>query len=195
MSRLVSQSELHLLPARFATAAEQLDESGLEDLAAPPGLGVRPRAKCPQTRSAAQAATKLGLDPTVVASALQSGVPMDQLEAVSQLVRDKPTRLEDVPRKAAAGKNALSESEDEPADLLEDPALAEGMDPVAAALTQLTKIVGKLSTGGKKKEPTLEDLLEGAGSASSSAADGSLSFSSRRHAAALRALKKALVNS
>ena len=48
------------------------------------------------------------------------------------------------PGKRLRGKNALSESEDEPADLLEDPALAEGMDPVAAALTSADQDSGKV---------------------------------------------------
>ena len=66
--------------------------------------------------------------------------------------------------------------------------LASG-DPVASALEKLTQIASHL-TIDKKKSKTLEALLDGVGlgdAASSSASSGS-----RRHAAALRALRNAL---
>ena len=184
----------------FATAAEDIDdEFGLGAVSAPPGLALKPKSKpCP--KPVAQRASSLGnqfdLDPTVVASALQAGVPVAQLKLFGELMKQKPKRLEDVPRKSQSAQNPLSESDGEQEQFADDMIAAgeQNLDPVSAALTQLTRIVSKLADN-KKKEPTLEDLLEGAGSAGSSSIDGVTTFSSRKSAAALRALKKALVSS
>ena len=64
-----------------------------------------------------------------------------------------------------------------------------GGDPLAAAVTKLTEIASHL-TLERKKSRTLESILEGAGSAGMSETTGS--SSSRRQAAALRALRSAL---
>eukprot|EP00438_Fugacium_kawagutii_P025922 Skav202341 [mRNA] locus=scaffold2638:25078:31004:- [translate_table: standard] len=174
----------------FVTGEDGADASG-----APPGLSrPQPKAKASAANQAAQLASRLSLDPTVVASALQSGVSLDQLETIGHLVREKPQRLEDLPRRSKGQANPLSESENEENQDGQVPELPGNLDPVTAALTQLTKIVTKL-TDGKKKEPSLEDALDGVGSASSTGQDGGVTFSSRRNAAALKALKKALIQS
>ena len=137
-----------------------------------------------------------GLDPTVVSSALQAGIPQEQLVTLSSLLR-KSSRMEDVPRKKTV-RGVLSESEDE-----EEEEGAEDADPgqsqgdlsgeqypaVAKAVLQLTKIVGSLANQKSKHRDldSMLDLAEG-GSADSS----SSSSSSRSKAAAFKKLRGAL---
>lgn len=185
----------------FATAAEDdADELGSLGVGArrvgpPPGLSaVMPVPKIAPANQASKLAARLSLDPTVVASAIQSGVSVKQLETMGKLVQEKPQRLEDLPRRSKGRQNPLSESEGEEEPEVLQPEAPSNLDPVTAALTQLTKIVTKL-TDPKKKELSLKDALDGVGSASSSAQDGSVHFSSRKNAAALKAVKKALISS
>ena len=188
------------LSSGFVRAEEDADEFGFPKArggytGAPPGLSPPPHAGRTSTaKEASKLASRLGLDPTVVASAIQSGVSIEQLETIGKLVQEKPQRLEDLPRKNQARKNPLSESEAEEEPLEVQPELPADIDPVAAALTQLTRIVSKLADP-KKKEPSLEDMLDGVGTAGSSSHDSSVQFSSRRSAAALKALRKALISS
>ena len=135
-----------------------------------------------------------GLDPTVVSSALQAGIPEEQLVTLSGLLK-KTSKMEDVPRQKPS-RGVLSESEDEE----EEPELVgeestpdevsrEPHPAVAKAVVQLTKIVGSLATQTSKQKDldSLLDMAEG-GSADSS----SSSSSSRSKAAAFKKLRSAL---
>lgn len=135
-----------------------------------------------------------GLDPTVVASALQAGIPEEQLVTLSGLLK-KTSKMEDVPRqKPSRGVLSESEDEEEEPELIgeEIPPDEIGGEPhpaVAKAVVQLTKIVGSLATQTSKQKDldSLLDLAEG-GSADSS----SSSSSSRSKAAAFKKLRSAL---
>ena len=161
------------------------------------GLATSGRKKAPEVGDAVPGgAAKThtpGLDPSVVQSALSSGVPLHHLQEMGKLLGEKPKNMADLPRGAEKATGPLSESEE---DELEE-AVAEGGDAAGSggnatlnrAVLQLTKIASMLSKG-KEKKSDLESLLEGSGSAGSSG-DGSLP-ASRRNAAALKALQKAL---
>ena len=133
-----------------------------------------------------------GLDPAVVASALEAGIPESQLVTLGGLLR-KTSKMDDVPARKPSG-NVLSESEgeDDDVELLPDatpgePAAAADAS-VAKAVVQLTKIVGSLAAQ-KSKGKDLESMLdcaEGGGESSSS------SGSSRSKAAAFKKLRAAL---
>ena len=134
-----------------------------------------------------------GLDPSVVQSALSSGVPLHHLQEMGKLLGEKPKNMADLPRGAEKTTGPLSESEE---DELEEAEVGGGdvggsgsNATLNRAVVQLTKIASMLSKG-KDKKNDLESLLEGSGSAGSSG-DGTLP-SSRRNAAALKALQKAL---
>ena len=82
-------------------------------------------------------------------------------------------------------KNVLSETEEEAA----EPGL-QGGDSLTMAVTKLTEIASHLPLE-KKKSRTLESILEGAGSVGHSEVSGATG--TRRQAAALRALRAALL--
>lgn len=158
--------------------------------APPPGLVLPPK---PRAEPAQQTPARGTQDYDMVASARQAGVPEQQIQEMLRLAMKGRARLPDFPAssKVPGRKNILSESEDEEEEEATAAAvsgLASG-DPVASALEKLTQIASHL-TIDKKKSKTLEALLDGVGlgdAASSSASSGS-----RRHAAALRALRNAL---
>ena len=126
------------------------------------------------------------LDAGVVNAALQAGVEPAALEEMQALMAKNPKaakalkKTRDVP----LASNVLSESEE---DEVEEPGSQGGSsDPVATALTKLTKIVGELSQDKKKRAGTsrLETALDGAlgghGGESSSSLGGKKSAMARR---------------
>ena len=137
-----------------------------------------------------------GLDKGSVKAALQAGIEREQLEELATMIgpagrgkmRDSPG-LDPGARKMKL--NVLGESEEEP-EAVEHPlplTEAEKKDPMLAAVTKLTAIVGSLASHKKrsKLEDTLDDtvlLQDGASSLSTS--------SSKRHSAIIQSLKKAL---
>lgn len=98
------------------------------------------------------------LDPSVVQSAREAGVPEGQLNALARLL-GKSNRMADQPGggrgTAAHGMDLLSESEEEEAEDEEEEAEkkekparqaeAVGSAPIEQAVVQLTKIVGRMS--------------------------------------------------
>ena len=136
-----------------------------------------------------------GLDPQVVNAARQAGVPEAHLLEMAQIVAKSPGKMEDVPRQRPRGSGALSESEAEEEEI--DAALEGGAGlgadgGVAKAIVKLTKVCSHLAASRKSntKDP-IEQILDGGATASS---DGSGLGSSRKNAAALRALKKCLID-
>lgn len=157
-----------------------------------------PSAAAPPRPSALKTPKYRGLDESTVAAALQAGIPPAHLEELAGVVSTKPVRLEDLPRKKPTAKaDPLDESEEEAEEEEADngglvETGARPMTPeaeVSQALAKLTKICSSL-VDGKKRTDGLEALLEGSGLASSS--DSSSIPASRRNAAALRGLQKAL---
>ncbi|OLQ11504.1 hypothetical protein AK812_SmicGene4650 [Symbiodinium microadriaticum] len=134
-----------------------------------------------------------GLDPTVVQSARTAGIPEAHLAEMARLTQTRSVTLGDLPRRGRQldplGED-LSEEEGEPKP--HGSQRSEPTDTVAEALVKLTSIVDQLS--GKKKRNSLEEILDeapGPGAAESS----SISSGSRRQAAVLKALRRALVES
>ena len=135
-----------------------------------------------------------GLDQTVVSAALNAGVSAEHLEQMASVLTQNPSRMEDIPRVARSKKptNELSESDEEdeeeelvPSDGSKGGSSGDGM--VAKALVKLTKVCSSLANQ-KAKNQGIEGILDSAGASGS--AEGNLS--SRKHAVALRALKKCL---
>lgn len=134
------------------------------------------------------------LDADVVQSARAAGVPEDHIAEMARLAMRGKTKLQGLPAprsRARSSQNPLSESEDEEVEQEEDQGGASGTEPtqLVAAVTQLTKIASHL-TNQKKKGQTLDALLDGAGSASTS--EGGIPSGSRRYAVALKALRRTL---
>lgn len=172
---------------------------GLSGVPRPSSAAVSASPKCPPGLPAAPA-TPAVADLDVVKSARAAGIPENQIAEMARLAHQQKPRLPDVPvRKTVSAKeNPLDESEDEEPDfgLQQDgdaggwPATSAG-DPMVTAIGKLTQIAAQLASQ-KKTEKTLENLLDGAGSAASS--ESGSSGGSRRYAAALRALRKAVVS-
>ena len=140
-----------------------------------------------------------GLDANVVQSALTAGVPAAHLKEMSGILKGKPKRLEELPRKPrAAAENPLGEDlalievgeEEEGSE--EEGEGGSGESGMEKAIIQLTKIASHL-TEAKKKDP-LEVLLDG-GSGSLGGSESSSSVSTKKNAAALRALQRCLKES
>ena len=139
-----------------------------------------------------------GLDPTVVRSAREAGIPDSQLRKLAATLR-KPTKMGDMPRAAGPkGKKkatVLSETEEEE-DLLSQEEEVDGdqedeeagATPVEKALVKLTQIVGNLSKEAKKTGD-LDSLLD---NVEVDGGDSSQASSSKGKAAAYQKLRSAL---
>lgn len=158
--------------------------------ARPPALRV-PAAPAPSHLPSAQYE---GLDPKVVQAARTAGIPEAHLAEMAQIVKRQPRRMEDLPRSGAKPSGGgLSESDDEESDVegnTTSPVPADG--GVAQAIVKLTKVCTVLAKDKKGRGKDLvEQILDGPGQGGGG--DGSGLGSSRKNAAALRALKRALV--
>ena len=178
-------------------------------IASPPGLRPAPKRKSAlkdnvvppagaQPRVSFDESGLEGLDPMTVRASLQAGIPKEHLKKMALLVGAKPKRLEDYPRAPSTPQVVDPDSEVE-AETLDDEENA-GLDDdgsagsVGKAIIRLTQIVGELSKNKKKSNSgSLEDVLNAVGSGSGS---GDVPHvGGRRHAAAVLALRRALVES
>ena len=163
----------------------------------PVGISVKPTSKAKPQKPAAKSGlvrgALTGLDPAVVDAALSAGVPEKHLVEMAQVLKQRPSRMDDAPQtKSRAAWTPMEESEEE-----EEPEATggetgesgQGSDEVSRALSKLTQICSTL-VEQKQKKGDLEHLLDGSGLASSS--ESSSVPSARRNAAALRALQRAL---
>ena len=192
------------LEERMQTLEANLDaiKGSLEALAGNvPGGGraVPLPPKKAKEKAAPKAPALGGMDPTTVQAALQAGVPMEHLEQMSKILRTRPQKLEDVPRKAALQKPAkrgpLDESEDEEGDGEVELIPAEdgsaghrGSADLETAVIKLTAIASKLAGEGKEK---IDQILDGGGGAGSQGETGGHP-SSRKNSVALRAHQRCL---
>ena len=141
------------------------------------------------------------MDPSVVQSARQAGIPEGQLNALARLL-GKTNRMADQPgsSKAAPRGMELSESEDDAED--EDPEEVEAVgsvpapradgapqNPIEKAVVQLTKIVTRMA---RKPGRDLEALLDGADGGTGEAGLGT--SAGKGKAAAYKRLKAALTD-
>ena len=132
----------------------------------------------------------LGLDAGVTASALQAGVTPDALAEMAGVLANQPQQLSFAEKPVTIATEESSEDEVEAAGL--GTTAASGLqDPVAQAVIQLTRIVGKMDKAKKAaKDRGLEAILDRAESGSSKEIGGG--GASRSKAAALRSLQKLL---
>ena len=160
--------------------------------------GAKPKRK-PALRKPAE--VPAGLDPGVVASAREAGIPEDQIQQFSRLL-SKPTKMTDTPKLKKKDKDLSesSESEEEETEVIdverkekaaEEEQDVEGLDPVGKAVVHLTKLVGDLSKPRRGKKE-IEDLLDGVeGGLDSTSASSS---TSKSKAAVYQKLKKSLTH-
>ena len=139
-----------------------------------------------------------GMDAGTVKAALDAGVPMNHLQEMGKILRSRPARLDDVPRKPIVKKTVgeLGETEEEEdsegPELIPDGGGTAKEEPknLEEAVLRLTQIASKLTQGqGEPKKDKLELILEGGGSVSSSG-ETTTAPGTRKNAAALRALQK-----
>ena len=131
-------------------------------------------------------------DLEVVRSAREAGVPDSQIARMLDIAAKGKPQLGDVPppRRKVSILSDSEEEEDEDAEEEEQASAADGSSKVlVSAVSKLTKIAAQLASR-RKKDRSLEGVLDGVGSGAS---DSSGLAGSRRHAAALRALRAALV--
>ena len=157
---------------------------------------LKPKAKPGALQSQAEAPRLKGLDPSVVKSALAAGVPSHHLEEMSKILGEKPKRMEEVQRKAAARRlgpleeeEALEENLEEMVQEGEEALALSGESGMEKAILELTRIAGHL-TESRRRDP-LEALLDGS-AASSAGSEGGGMPTAKKNAAALRALQKCL---
>lgn len=137
----------------------------------------------------------LGLDPQVVAAALNAGIERSHLEEFSKMMQQKKTQMPDLPKGADKRRKTkldiLGETDEEQE---EEPVAAPdpSVEPVAAALVKLTKIVDKLSSNSRSKGKLLAEVMEDTGASTDGVSFNTSSGSSKRHAHVLRALRRAL---
>ena len=177
-------------------AMSQLVKSAPQTLAPAAPVGARPKVAASPKRPGEVLIP--GLDPTVVRSAREAGIPDSQLRKLAATLR-KPTKMGDAPkatgRKEKKKATVLSETEEEEEAPSQEDEAAEDSDieevaatPVEKALLKLTKIVGNLSRD-TKKAGDLDSLLE---NVDVDGGDASQTGSSRGKAAAYQKLRSAL---
>lgn len=177
-------------------AMSQLVKSAPQTPAPAAPVGARPKVAASPKRPGEVLIP--GLDPTVVRSAREAGIPDSQLRKLAATLR-KPTKMGDAPkatgRKEKKKATVLSETEEEEEAPSQEDEAAEDSDieevaatPVEKALLKLTKIVGNLSRD-TKKAGDLDSLLE---NVDVDGGDASQTGSSRGKAAAYQKLRSAL---
>eukprot|EP00438_Fugacium_kawagutii_P030799 Skav221448 [mRNA] locus=scaffold140:154617:156907:+ [translate_table: standard] len=158
--------------------------------------GQRVKAPVPKPKGVSETAGGFAnLDPQVVFAARAAGVPEEHLVEMENIVRKGGGRMGDLPRPSVRNHRAgadLSESDDEENEIAEGMGTGSGGDEsgVARAIVKLTKVCSALAKDRKpKSQDPVESILD---AGSGGHGDGSGLGSSRRNAAAFRALKKAL---
>ena len=166
---------------------KQALNSGQSGAAKPRPSALKARPKGAATPAALEG---LGLDAGVTASALQAGVTPDALAEMAGVLAGQPQQLSFAEKPMTIAAEESSEDEVEAAGL--GTTAASGLqDPVARAVVQLTRIVGKMDKAKKTaKDRGLEAILDRAESGSSKEIGGG--GASRSKAAALRSLQKLL---
>ena len=179
--------------AEIADSLKRLAPPSEAPATRPSALRSSPKyaAKSPKDQSTPLASRVEGMDLEVLRSAREAGVPDSQISQMLELASKGKPQLTDVPppRKRVS---ILSDSEDEDEEELQDAtdtAASGGESKVlVSAVSKLTKIASQLAAR-RKKDRSLEGVLDGVGSGAS---ESSGLTGTRRHAAALRALRAAL---
>ena len=143
------------------------------------------------------------LDPAVAKAAEDAGIPEAHIAEIARLLRKQKKVMPDEPGAKMSGAKASGDSGvglqdflDDEAEPYEDEDEEEALpsqDPMHAALLQLTEIATQLSAS-RRRENTLDAILDSSGGAGSQADIGNAGSSSRRNAAAWRALRDRLTS-
>ena len=190
---------LQRMATQFAATQPAMSRGEAGEGAAVPGYAEpTPKRKSALRKPEKDEASQLeGLDPTVVAAAVEAGVPIEQLKHLGSLLK-KTTRMQDVATSQKARpvrRNLLSESEDEDEDAAEEEE-EEKKEPegersqVAQAVVKLTQIMEEFT----KKKPSVRDLESLLDGAEGSGEPSSSSTSSKSKAAAYKKLREALTS-
>lgn len=158
-------------------------------------LGVRAKTKAARPGALRKPSRLEGLDPHVVDSARQIGVPEDQLEKLAALLGRPPGGLAEVARPAKSGPLSETEEEEEEEEKEEevqglDDGQESGGGDIKKAVVKLTKIAEILAKP-KNKKKELDVLLDGLESYGGEGASGS-SGGGRSKAAAYKKLRSSL---
>ena len=180
--------------AEIAESLKVLAPPAATAAARPSALPASPKPASKSSKglqSAPLASRGEGFDLEVVRSAREAGVPESQIVQMLEIAEKGKPQLSDVPppRKKVSILSDSEDEEDEEADEEEEAASSSGNNKVlVSAVSKLTKIASQLASR-RKKDRSLEGVLDGVGSGAS---ESSGLAGSRRHAAALRALRAAL---
>ena len=188
-------ARLQALEKSVASLADSLKKSTAPSNR-PPAIKTPGSAPCPPPGLATTAGA-IGIDQGVLQAAQQAGIPDEHIVQMSQLLARGKPKLTDLPaprvKIASEALGPLSESESEAEDdgdpAVDGPSKAESKT-LAAAVSKLTLIAGHL-TKQRAKSKSLDALLDGVGSGSSETAGVG---GTRKYAAALRALRRALAS-
>eukprot|EP00435_Cladocopium_sp_Y103_P057708 s1516_g20.t1 len=190
----------------LSTLLGHVQGGGRSDCTAPHPLlapAAKPAASERRTkRSLADPVDIPGLDKEAVRAALAAGVPLKHLQEVGSVLKSRPKRLDELPRKRLPNRKTegpLSESEEESEgyepDLLPDAAGLQGgagsSKQMEQAVLHLASIAKQL-TAPKEKKDKIESLLDG-GAGLVPSSESSSSSGSRKNSVAMRALQRLLV--
>ena len=198
-------SSASVLPGR-ALAGAPAPRPAAPPVAAPPGLlGAYPKVSPPVPLGSASAGRFAprqpppvpGLDPAVVAQALQAGIPLEDLSAFGNLAGSRPPRVVERPGGGPHGRSGARDAlearaEEEATAFRDPPGEPPGEPSLAAVLARLTDLVEGQRAGGPVRPQLshLERALEGVGASGPEGWGSALSV--RKGAAARQALIRAL---
>ena len=185
-------SRVTALEASLAGISQQLEtlvtlQTKHSPAVVPPRAPVKPAGARPKASRAASAGYA-GLDPAVVQSALAAGIQPEQLAEMSKVAMAGKPRLPDLPKAAPAKKDPLSESEEEVIGL--DVGERPGKGSYGGCIDKADCHRPTPGTSEKEGQFPGGASIDGSGLPGSSES-GSMP-SSRKNAAALQALRKAL---
>ena len=160
------ETRFQKLEDSVAAIAESLKGLQLQQSSSRPSALRRTKATWQEPGQSAVASSAAAADQDVVQAARAAGVPEEDIREMAQLAARGRPHLGDLPKPKGKqeNKNVLSESEEEPEEIVEGEDDLTGSHPqLVKAVTRLTEIAGHLAKD-KKKDRSLEALLDGVGS-------------------------------
>ena len=187
------ETRFQKLEDSVAAIAESLKGLQLQQPSSRPSALRKTKPAWQESGQSAVAPSAAAADQDVVRATRAAGVPEEDIREMAQLAARGRPHLGDLPKPKGKqeNKNVLSESEEEPEEIVEGEDDLTGSHPqLVKAVTRLTEIAGHLAKD-KKKDRSLEALLDGVGSGGGG--DSATAPGGRKHVAALRALRRTLL--
>ena len=187
------ETRFQKLEDSVAAIAESLKGLQLQQPSSRPSALRKTKPAWQESGQSAVAQSAAAADQDVVRAARAAGVPEEDIREMAQLAARGRPHLGDLPKPKGKqeNKNVLSESEEEPEEIVEGEDDLTGSHPqLVKAVTRLTEIAGHLAKD-KKKDRSLEALLDGVGSGGGG--ECATAPGGRKHVAALRALRRTLL--